>query len=224
MAKFVLLGEKIRAGFRMIVNPVGNLLVRAGVHPNVLSVAGLVLSLIAALIYSTGSFFLGAVMVALAGVCDTLDGQLARETGKESTFGAFFDSTLDRYSDLFILVGLSWHFGGGAAFILGKGAGIDTYHSPLAVLFIILAAAGSFMVSYTRARAEALGLNCDVGLMQRPERITVLAVGTALGAIPVIGGVLIKSTLLILAILTNLTAIQRILYIRRQFFKESKIQ
>jgi len=224
MAKFVLLGEKIRARFRMIVNPVGNLLVRAGVHPNVLSVAGLVLSLIAALIYSTGSFFLGAVMVALAGICDILDGQLARETGKESTFGAFFDSTLDRYSDLFILTGLSWHFGGGAAFILGKGAGIDTFHSPLAVLFIILAAAGSFMVSYTRARAEALGFNCDVGLMQRPERITVLAAGTALGAIPVIGGVLIKSTLLILAILTNLTAIQRILYIRRQFFTESKIQ
>jgi CDP-diacylglycerol--glycerol-3-phosphate 3-phosphatidyltransferase len=224
MAKFVLLGEKIRAGYLMIVTPVGNLLVRAGVNPNVLSVAGLVLSLIAALIYSTGSFFWGACMVTLAGICDTLDGQLARETGKESTFGAFFDSTLDRYSDLFILIGLSWHFAGGAAFILGKGAGIDTFHSPLAVLFIILAAAGSFMVSYTRARAEALGLNCDVGLMQRPERITVLAIGTALGAIPVIGGVLIKSTLLILAILTNLTAIQRILYIRSQFFKESKIQ
>lgn len=224
MVKFVLLGEKIKAGYLKIVTPVGNLLVRAGVHPNVLSVTGLVLSLIAALIYSTGYFFFGACMVTLAGICDTLDGQLARETGKESTFGAFFDSTLDRYSDLFILIGLAWHFAGGAAFILGKSAGIDTFHSPLAVLFIILAVAGSFMVSYTRARAEALGLNCDVGLMQRPERITVLAVGTALGVIPVIGGVLIKSTLLILAILTNLTAIQRILYIRSQFFKESKIQ
>jgi CDP-diacylglycerol--glycerol-3-phosphate 3-phosphatidyltransferase len=224
MVKFVILGEKVKAGYLTIITPVGNLLVRAGVHPNVLSVTGLVLSLIAALIYSTGAFFWGACVVTLAGICDTLDGQLARETGKESTFGAFFDSTLDRYSDLFILIGLAWHFAGGTALIFGKGPGIDTFHSPVAVLFIILAAAGSFMVSYTRARAEALGLNCDVGLMQRPERITVLAVGTALGVIPVIGGVLVKSTLLILAILTNLTAIQRILYIRSQFFKESKIQ
>ncbi len=221
MAKFLFLSEKIRTKYLRIITPVGNLLARFGVHPHVLSVTGLLFSIVAGLIYGNGLYFWGACMVTLSGICDTLDEQLARETGKGSAFGAFFDSTLDRYSDLFFLIGLAWHFSGGTSFIQGQSAGTANFHSPWAVFFIVLAVAGSFMVSYTKARSEGLGLDCNVGLMQRPERITVLAIGTALGSIPAIGGIIIKSTLFILAISTNLTAIQRILYIRKKLLKEN---
>ena len=220
MAEFILINEKIRRGYLKIVTPIGNLLARLGVHPHVISVIGLILSLVSAFIYSAGAFFPGAVVVAISGICDTLDGQLARETGKGSRFGAFFDSTLDRYSDTFIFIGLAWYFTGGTSFIQGRHAALIP-HSPWAVFFVILAIAGSFMVSYSRARAEGLGLDCKVGLMQRPERITVLAVGTALGSIPAIGPKLVIVTLFILAISTHFTAIQRILYIKNQLLREN---
>jgi CDP-diacylglycerol--glycerol-3-phosphate 3-phosphatidyltransferase len=136
-------------------------------------------------------------MLALAGICDTLDGQLARQSGAESRFGAFLDSTLDRYGEVAVFMGLAWHFSGG-----------------IALVFIILALAGSFMVSYTRARAEGLGLECRSGWMQRPERIILLVIGSLAGALPVVGPTLMKLALLILAALTNFTAAQRILYVR----------
>ena len=221
MAEFVLINEKIRRGYLKIVTPIGNLLVRLGIHPHIISITGLILSMVSAFIYSTGAFFPGALVVAISGICDTLDGQLARETGKGSKFGAFFDSTLDRYSDLFILIGLAWYFAGGSSFIQWKHAVFVPFHSPWAVFFIVLAIAGSFMVSYSKARAEGLGLKCKVGFMQRPERITVLAVGTALGSIPMIGPKIVILTLFILAISTHITAIQRILYVRNQLLREN---
>ena len=221
MAEFILINDKIRKGYLKVITPIGNLLARFGIHPHIISVIGLIFSVVAAFVFSTGSFFLGALVVTISGICDTLDGQLARETGKGSKFGAFFDSTLDRYSDLFILIGLAWYFAGGSSFIQGARAGFVPIHSPWAVFFVILAIAGSFMVSYSKARAEGLGLNCKVGLMQRPERITVLAVGTALGSIPVIGPKIVILTLFILAISTHLTAVQRILNIRSQLLREN---
>ena len=87
-----------------------------------------------------------------------------------------------------------------------------------------MAMIGSFMVSYTRARAEALGVDCKVGLMQRPERITLLIVGSLLGSIPVIGLWLIQCTLLVLALLTNFTAIHRIIHVRNQMLRENQVQ
>lgn len=202
----------------------GNLLARIGVHPHVLSVAGLILSIMAGLVYSTGTFFWAAWVVALAGTCDVLDGVLARRTNKNSTFGAFFDSALDRYSDGFILMGLAWYFAGGTILLESHEQDIVSFQSPWAVVCIIMAIAGSFMVSYTRARAEALGLDCRVGLMQRPERLTLLIIGSLLGAIPAIGLILIKSTLLVLALLSNFTAIQRIIYVRNQLLEENEVQ
>ncbi len=139
MAEFVLISDKTRERYLKIIAPIGNLLARFGVHPHIISIIGLILSVVAAFIYSTGAFFAGALVVTLSGICDTLDGQLARGTGKGSKFGAFFDSTLDRYSDLFILIGLAWHFSGGTSFIQGKSAGIVPFHSPWAVFFIVLA-------------------------------------------------------------------------------------
>ncbi len=157
----------------------------------------------------------------LAGTCDALDGQLSRQTGKTSRFGAFFDSTLDRFGEVFIFMGLAWHFAGGASFLPGAAEKAPEFQSPLAVLFVIMAIAGSFMVSYTRARAEGLGINCTVGWMQRPERITILIIGSLLGSFPVIGLFLMKLTVLVIAILSNFTAFQRIVHVRRQFLREN---
>ena len=102
MGELVFISEKNRARYLGIIAPVGNLFSKMGVHPNVLSITGFVLSLVAGVIYSTGSFFWAAWVVVLAGTCDALDGQIARQTQKNSPFGAFFDSTLDRYSDIWI--------------------------------------------------------------------------------------------------------------------------
>jgi CDP-diacylglycerol--glycerol-3-phosphate 3-phosphatidyltransferase len=221
MAEFVFLSDKNRERYLRIIMPLGNFLARLGVHPNVLSFTGLVLSAVAGLIYSTGSFFWGAWIVVLAGTCDALDGQLARQTEKDSLLGAFFDSTLDRFGEVFILLGLAWHFSGGAVLLEAGGANTDEFQSPLAVVFIILAIAGSFMVSYTRARAEGLGIDCKVGWMQRPERITLLIIGSLLASIPVIGPFVMKLTLLLLAVLSNFTALQRMIYVKNQLLRKT---
>ncbi len=222
MAKFVFLSEKNRARYLVIITPVGNFLARIGVHPHVLSVSGLVLSAVAGLFYSSGSFFWAAWVVVLAGICDTLDGEIARQTNKVSKSGSFFDSTLDRYSDVLLLIGLAYHFAGGQAFMNLHGGEIRDQTNPWTVVIIILTIAGSFMVSYTRARAEGLGIECKVGLMQRPERITLLIIGSLLGSIPTIGPILMKCTLLILAISSNLTAMYRIFHVRNQLVRESQ--
>ena len=224
MTEFIFISKKNRVRYLRIIEPIGNLLARIGVHPHALSVAGLILSIMAGFVYSTGTFFWAAWVVALAGTCDALDGVLARRTSTISTFGAFLDSALDRYSDVFILMGLAWYFAGGPILLESHEQDIAAFQSPWAVVYIIMAIAGSFMVSYTRARAGALGLDCRVGLMQRPERLTLLIIGSLLGAIPVIGLILIKSTLLVLALLSNFTAIQRIIYVRKQLLRENEVQ
>jgi len=224
MVEFVFLSEKNKERYLRIITPLRKVLARFGVHPNILSITGLVLSVVAGFVYSLGAFFWAAWIVVLAGTCDALDGELARQTGKNSRFGAFFDSALDRYSDGFILMGLGWYFAGGPI-LLGRGGEASVGNqSPLAVVLIILAMTGSFMVSYTRARAEALGLECKVGLMQRPERITLLVIGSLLGSIPVIGIIFVKVMLLLLALSTNITAIHRMIHVKNQFLRESQAE
>jgi len=224
MAEFVFLSEKNRDRYLRVISPAGKLMARLGVHPNILSLAGLVLSAFAGLIYSTGSFFWGAWVLVLAGTCDALDGQLARQAEKDSSFGAFFDSTLDRFSEVFIFLGLAWHFSGGAVFWSSKAGNPADFQSPLAVLLIILAIAGSFMVSYTRARAEGLGVSCEVGLMQRPERVTLLIIGSLVASIPVIGPFIMKLTLLLLAVLSNFTALHRMIYVKKELYRKTRAQ
>jgi CDP-diacylglycerol--glycerol-3-phosphate 3-phosphatidyltransferase len=223
MPEVVFLSDKNRDRYLRVVTPIGKLLGRLHVHPNILSLTGLILSALAGLIYSSGSFFWGGWVVVLAGTCDVLDGQLAKQNGKETAFGAFFDSTLDRFGEVLMFLGLAWHFSGGQALLGGSGGAADS-QSPLAILLIILAIAGSFMVSYTRARAEGLGVECKVGSMQRPERITLLVIGSLLGSLPVIGHLLMKLTLLLLAVLSNFTAVQRMVHVRRQFKGENQAQ
>jgi len=222
MTNFILLSEKNRLRYLRVITPIGNFLARMGIHPNVLSVSGLILSIIAGAMYGLGLFFLASFVVILAGASDTLDGQLARQTGRSSKFGAFFDSTLDRYSDLFLLIGMAWFFSGYKALMEFNGRSISNDSHPWTIILIILALTGSFMVSYCRARAEGLGLDCNIGIMQRPERITLIVLGSLLSVIPEIGPLIIKTTLLILAVSTNITAIHRILYVRNQLSSREK--
>lgn len=209
--------------FEKIISKIGTLLAKTGISPNVISVMGLLLSLIAGFFYANRSFFWGAWVVVLAGCCDTLDGSLARSTGKETRFGAFFDSTLDRYSDMFILMGLVWVFAGGDPLWSAHETRISLYQSPLTVFFLVMAMIGSIMVSYTRARAEGLGVGCKIGFMQRPERIILLIIGTLLGSIPFVGMIILKFIIIILAIGANLTAIQRMIYVRTQLQKQHRL-
>ena len=207
-----------------IISPVGNFLARVGVHPHILTATGLVLSAMAGLVYCNGSFFWAAWVLVVAGSCDALDGQIARQTDKNSQFGAFMDSTLDRYSDMFPLMGIAYYFAGGPPFLLsfvGKTNG-ETCH--WTIILIILAITGSFMVSYTRARAETFGITCKKGLMQRPERIILLIIGSLLGSIPGIGILLMKTTLAVLALSTNITAMHRMYHVRQQLLRENQIK
>jgi CDP-diacylglycerol---glycerol-3-phosphate 3-phosphatidyltransferase len=213
MAQIVFISEKNRRRYMSTVGPVGNFFARLGVHPNVLSLTGLLSSAGAGLLYSQGKFFWAAWVVLFAGICDTLDGHIARQTNKNSPFGAFFDSTLDRYSDMFLFVGLAYFYAGGDAFSKSATRGQEC---PWTVVVIVLAIAGTFMVSYTRARAEGLGIQCKAGMMQRPERITLLIIGSLLGSIPVAGPFFMKLTLVVLAVSVNLTALYRIFYVRKR--------
>jgi len=222
MVQFELISQRNRERYFKIVGPVADLFARAGIHPNILSIAGLLLSIAAGLIYCHGNFFWAAWVVVLAGICDTLDGTIARQTNKKSDFGAFFDSTLDRYSDMFLFIGLAYYFAGGRPFLMPLQPGGYPEVSPWTVTAIIFAIAGSFMVSYTRARAEGLGMECKAGMMQRPERITLLVLGSLLGSIPVVGILLLKLVLLALAISTNLTAGYRILFIKNRMLRNDQ--
>lgn len=174
-------------------------LAKKNVAPNFVSLLSLCLSLISAIFYAMGYFFIGGLILLLSGFTDTLDGSIARITGRSNRFGALLDSTLDRYAEFFIFFGLLINF-------------IEGW-----VLYVvIISLMGSVMVSYVKARAEALGSKRVTGLMQRPERLIMLALGSLLNDplgryFPECHDCIIITTLILLAILTNITAIHRLL-------------
>ncbi len=203
MAEMRILSKHLINGFYTVFNPVGDLLENANIHPHVVTASGFLLSVITAWLFWKGYMFWGGITLILAGACDVLDGRLARNTNRTSRFGAVLDSTVDRYSEILVFMGL-------AAF----------FHSAVMSAIIILAMAGSLLTSYVRARAEGLGLECKIGLMQRPERVTFIAVGAIIGAlIDVIFGTqqpLLKLAIVGIAVLGNITVIQRVLHVRGQ--------
>ncbi len=175
-----------------VLNRVARFLAHKNITPNQLSLGGAGLNLLAGWIYSGGFFFLGGLVMLAAGLGDLLDGPLARLTGKASRFGAFLDSTVDRYSDFFL-------FGGLLFFYSTEGA----WGRCLVVLGILL---GSFVTSYTKARGENFIPSCSVGLVERSERILLLALGSLVGP-------LLPWVLVLLLIGTHVTAIQRIVFV-----------
>ena len=188
--------EKVKDNVAAILAPSTNFLVRIRVTPDVLTMIGFALNLVAASLFGLSEYRWGGLMVLIAGIFDLLDGQVARAGRTESKFGALLDSTVDRYSEIVVWFGLA------VSFIRSGSLWTSS------ALFFALA--GSLMVSYVRARAEGLGEECKVGFMQRPERVIALGVGGMVGEI---GLVFAAWTI---AILANITVLERVIHVRRQ--------
>ena len=180
-----------------ITNPFTSILNKIGITPNALTLIGLTVSLVAAYIIATGHFFIGGILVLLSGLFDLLDGALARFNKQTTSFGAILDSTVDRISEAAIFCGLLFYF-------MSKGSNLEIS----LVFFVII---GSFLVSYVRARAEGLKLECKVGWFTRAERVVVLTIGLLLNQIFIV--------LLILAVFVYVTVFQRLYYLRKTYKK-----
>ena len=185
----------------MLIRP----LARLGVTPNTLTLIGLLLSILTAVVIAQGYLVAGGLLVLFAGIFDMFDGAMARVCNTATTFGAFFDSTLDRYSESIILLGM-------LVYALQRPDLHDLFwpfaHEQFWMITVIyITVVGSLMVSYTKARAEGLGLECKTGLLARPERVVILALGLLSGAS--------IWALALLAVFSQVTAIERIVHVWR---------
>lgn len=217
-----------------IINPLINAFIKMGITPNMITLIGLVLNLGAALIFIFGAELgdrgdhryvaWGGLVILIAGLMDMVDGRLARMGNMSSDYGALFDSVLDRYSELIMFFGICYYL-----------ISLDYLWSSI---FAFIAMIGSIMVSYTRARAEALGVNCSVGLMQRPERIIIIGVSAVLCGVisyqigndfkvdadwfplPLFETITIFTfPIFILSIWANITAVRRLLFAKSELLK-----
>jgi CDP-diacylglycerol---glycerol-3-phosphate 3-phosphatidyltransferase len=184
----------LRARFKGVLDPIAAFLNHMGLKPNTVTILGLVGNAIGAYLLATGHITIGGIVILVMGPVDALDGTMARLRGETTIFGGFVDSVTDRYSELVILFGLLVYY-------LQR-------QDWLACGLLYLAAAGSVLVSYVKARAEALGFDAKVGILTRVERYLVLAPALVFN-IPIVA-------LWIIAILANFTALQRILHVRKQ--------
>jgi len=196
--------EAAERGLRALVAPLVSALVRREVHPNLLSTLGF-------LVTSTSGFFFhqhhvrtAGLLILIGGLFDVLDGTVARRTGLASPFGAFYDSTLDRLSEIIVYLGLLSLYND---YRLELGDGGMIYA-------VMLAMGGSIMISYTRARAESLGIPCEVGLMQRAERVILIGLAALLFG-EMQQGLVLKGVIILLAVLTNFTSLQRVWWVYR---------
>ena len=170
---------------------------RRTVHPNLITILGTALSFLASLCIGLDRLVWGALLLLLSGLCDLMDGALARSTNRVTAFGGFLDSVLDRYSDLLVMGGMLIYF-------MRRGAQYEVVAS-------CIAAIGVAIIPYARARAEAAGLSCKTGLLERPERLIIIFWALLFNVLPY--------AVFALALLTHVTVIQRILYVRRETAK-----
>jgi CDP-diacylglycerol--glycerol-3-phosphate 3-phosphatidyltransferase len=193
--------DSIKAGYLRLIEPVADFLVRRRVHPNVITTLGTACWIIAAVIFATGHIKTAGWVLGLTAIFDVLDGTVARRTGRETAFGAFYDSTLDRIADGAVLGGL-------LVFYAADGV----RHSTPMVIVSLAAIIGTFLTSYTRARAEGLGIDAKVGMIQRPERVVLLSAPQAFFGLAFDGWVL-AGIVTLLAVTSWITAIQRISFV-----------
>jgi len=193
---------QIGAGGKRVVDSIVNLLASLHVHPNILTLTGMVINIFAMILFAQGKFILAALVIVFAGIFDIVDGEVARRTKRVTKFGAFFDSVIDRYSDLLLLLGLIiWYAKIHRIFYVG-----------LTGLVLI----GSVLTSYTRARAESLIPACKVGFLERPERTVLLIIGGLTDRM--------AAVLWVMAILSNWTVSQRIWYTWRELSSAERQQ
>lgn len=178
-------------------------LIESRLTPNAISITGLVLNLAAAALVTQRLFVLAGLAFIVGSVMDTLDGRYSRMSGKGTLFGAFLDSTLDRIEEGVVLAAVAWHFAEQGNEVAAAGC--------------VVVVLGSLMVSYTRARAEALGVECKVGLATRPVRVVILSAGLVFGGHDLLSEVdLLPAAIYAMAALTAFTVVQRVLHVRRE--------
>jgi len=189
-----MLSAKYRSYADKIIIPIASLLAKLNLSPNVITIAGLILSFFVTISFYYGSLSLALLFLILTSICDVLDGGVARVSGRVTRFGGYFDSVVDRYSDGLIFIGLMLY--------------LREHYS-----LIFLAMLGSFLVSYTRARAEIFIEKCDVGIAERGERLIILIFATMLANF---GVDIYYETLILIALLTHITFIQRMIYAKKK--------
>jgi len=178
--------DKLRPQVKMVLDPLAG---RIGINPNIITIIGLLMSIIAAVTFAIGNLLLGAIFIGLSGFVDMLDGAVARKQLRTTPFGGVLDSTMDRFSDAFILIGII--YGGFVNPIVG-----------------VLALHASITVSYVRARAESEGVKCNVGIAERPERLVILMAGAFLGYL--IDPLIMYAAVAIVMVLGYITVVQRL--------------
>lgn len=194
--KINVLPDSIKNWYLRLIQPVIDFFIRLELNPNFFTTIGFILTVGAAVLFATGYLRIAGVIVLLAGTFDIVDGKVARLSNRVTKFGALYDSTLDRYSEVIMFFGLAFYF-----------VKEDMFITSVAVSFAL---GGSIMVSYVRARAEALGFQCKVGIMQRPERVVYVGVGAIVHMAALIFAILL------IAIFANITAVQRIYHVWTQ--------
>ncbi|HSY61373.1 MAG TPA: CDP-alcohol phosphatidyltransferase family protein [Cytophaga sp.] len=232
---YTIIRDALQKVIYKILHPFVRFLIRIGCTPNTITTIGLILNISVAVIFIIGTkgehigdlSYVGwsGAMILFAGLFDMLDGQVARLGNMASRFGALYDSVLDRYSELILFLGITYY--------------LVAHNYFLSSLFAFLALIGSMMVSYTRARAEGLGIECKEGLMQRPERVVIIGVSALACGIAdatlgsgytlYYNGFLVFETILIftfplaiVAVLANVTAVQRLLHCKNELDKKER--
>lgn len=196
-----ILPDWLKNGYLRLMDPIANWLVRHRVHPNTITVWGTIFTVAGGVIYGTGHISVGGWFLGITALTDVLDGIVARRSKTTSVFGAFLDSTLDRVADGATLGGLAVFY-----------ALNPVHHSVTMVVVCLAGIIGAFLTSYTRARAEALGLDAKVGMLQRPERVVLLSAPQALFGLALNGWVL-AIIINVLTITAWITVVQRIKYV-----------
>jgi len=201
--------QRVKDGFVRLLGPLARLLITGGVQPNAITTVGTLVVVGSGVAFGTGAIRLGGILLLISGIFDLLDGQVARLGGRITTFGAFYDSTLDRVGEAAVFAGLIFYF------LTGP---LPADMKPRALAAGLVALVASLLVSYTRARAESLGVDNKVGIAPRAERILLLGVpALVLGAGPGGGrpGVVLFWIVAVLAFVSAITVIQRVVHVAR---------
>lgn len=195
-----MLNSRIRGAWDQFVRPVGRAISRTGLSPNAITVLGLAIQVVVAYLIVDGALLAAGLVGVAAGVADLLDGAVAKAGGRESAFGALFDSTIDRLSDALFFVPIAWLYGVDP----DRVANDEPWVAGVALAALVF----TFLVSYVKARAEGLGFECNVGFAERFERLAVMILGLVFGLVPV--------AVVLLAVLSFGTFVQRMVHVYAQ--------
>jgi CDP-diacylglycerol---glycerol-3-phosphate 3-phosphatidyltransferase len=195
--------DYVKKGALRAIEPAIAFLARNNVSPNTITTVGTLVTVAASIVYATGHIMTAGWIMNVTAFFDVADGEVARRTGRSSVFGAFYDSTLDRVADGALMAGLAFFY-----------ATNPVHHNLYMVVVCLVCIIGTFLISYTRARAEALGIDAKVGVMQRPERMVLLSVPQSFFGLFWNGWVLM-GIILLLTVTAWITAVQRIAFVHR---------